>query len=111
MRWEGDRESDNVEDRRGDGGGGGGGFGFGGRSIGIGTIVVAVVASYFLGVSPATILGLLSGGAPPQQQAQVEQPRAERADDRETRFVRTTLAYTEDAWAQLFSEQGAQYTP
>ncbi|WP_314445163.1 neutral zinc metallopeptidase, partial [Massilia timonae] len=40
MRWEGDRESDNVEDRRGDGGGGGGGFGFGGRSIGIGTIVV-----------------------------------------------------------------------
>ena len=111
MRWEGDRESDNVEDRRGAGGGGGGGFGFGGRSIGIGTIVVALVASYFLGVSPATILGLLSGGAPPQQQAQIEQPRAERADDRESRFVRTTLAYTEDAWAQLFSEQGAQYTP
>ncbi|HWI78063.1 MAG TPA: metalloprotease, partial [Ramlibacter sp.] len=36
MRWEGNRESSNVEDVR-DGGGGGGGFGFGGRSIGIGT--------------------------------------------------------------------------
>ena len=113
MRWEGDRESDNVEDRRGSGGGGGGGgFGFGGRSIGIGTIAIALVASYFLGVSPTTILSLLSGGAPPpQQQAQIEQPPGARADDRESRFVRTTLAYTEDAWAQLFSEQGAQYTP
>ncbi|WP_176741197.1 neutral zinc metallopeptidase, partial [Janthinobacterium sp. HH107] len=30
MKWEGNRESDNVEDRRGeDGGGGGGGGGFG----------------------------------------------------------------------------------
>jgi len=108
MRWEGDRESDNVEDRRG--AGGGGGFGFGGRSIGLGAIAVALVASYFLGVSPSTILGLLSGGAPPQQ-AQVEQAPGARADDSESRFVRTTLAYTEDAWAQLFSEQGARYTP
>lgn len=108
MRWDGDRQSDNVEDRRGEGGGGGGGFGIGGRSIGIGTIVIALIGSYFLGVSPATILSLLSGGAPPQQ---VSQPRAEPANDRETQFVRTTLAYTEDAWAQLFTEQGATYTP
>ena len=40
MRWEGDRESDNVEDRRG--AGGGGGFGFGGGTVGIGTIVFAI---------------------------------------------------------------------
>ena len=108
MRWEGDRQSDNVEDRRGEGGGGGGGFGIGGRSIGIGTLVIALVGGYFLGISPATILGLLSGGAPPQQ---VSQPRTEPANDRETQFVRTTLAYTEDAWAQLFREQGAEYVP
>ena len=38
MKWEGNRESDNVEDRRE--GGGGGGFQVpGGRGIGIGTIV------------------------------------------------------------------------
>jgi len=108
MRWEGDRQSDNVEDRRGDGGGGGGGFGIGGRSIGIGTLVIALVGGYFLGISPATILGLLSGGAPPQQ---ASQPRSAPANDRETQFVRTTLAYTEDAWAQLFREQGAEYVP
>ena len=110
MRWEGDRQSDNVEDRRGDGGGGGGGgFGVGGRSIGIGTLVVALVGGYFLGISPTTILSLLSGGGVPPQQ--VSQPRTEPANDRETQFVRTTLAYTEDAWSQLFTEQGAQYTP
>lgn len=108
MRWEGDRQSDNVEDRRGDGGGGGGGFGIGGRSIGIGTLVIALVGGYFLGISPTTILGLLSGGAPQQQ---ASQPQGEPANDRETQFVRTTLAYTEDAWAQLFREQGAEYVP
>ena len=43
MRWEGERQSDNVEDRRASGGGGGG-FGIGGRSIGIGTIVIALLA-------------------------------------------------------------------
>ncbi|MFZ2386202.1 MAG: neutral zinc metallopeptidase, partial [Polaromonas sp.] len=39
MKWEGNRESDNVEDRRDDAGGGfsGGGGLLGGRSIGIGT--------------------------------------------------------------------------
>ena len=61
MKWEGNRESDNVEDRRDDGGPSGGG-GFGGRGIGIGSIVIALVASYFLGINPMTVLSLLSGG-------------------------------------------------
>lgn len=111
MRWEGDPESNNVEDRRGTGGGGGGGgFGIGGRSIGIGTIVIALVGSYFLGVSPATILSLLSGGGAPQVQ-QSSQPRTAPADDRESQFVKVTLRYTEDAWTQIFTEQNAQYQP
>lgn len=108
MRWEGDRQSDNVEDRRGEGGGGGG-FGFGGRSIGIGTLVIALVGGWIFGINPMTILGLLSGGAP--QQASQQQPRQAPANDRESQFVRTTLAYTEDAWTQVFREQGAQYQP
>ncbi|WP_019140106.1 KPN_02809 family neutral zinc metallopeptidase [Noviherbaspirillum massiliense] len=109
MRWEGNRESDNVEDRRGDyDGGGGGGFGFGGRSVGIGTVVVALVASYFLGINPATLLSLLSGGpAPvPTQQAPAHRPPA---DDRMARFVSTVLADTEDTWTELFRERGGQY--
>jgi predicted metalloprotease len=105
MRWEGDRQSDNVEDRRG----GGGGFGLGGRSIGIGTIVIALIGSALFGVDPGTILSLLSGGGAPA--TQVQQPAGPPADDRETQFVRTTLAYTEDAWAQLFQAQGARYVP
>ena len=60
MKWEGNRQSDNVEDRRGAGGSGGGG----GRKIGIGSVVIALVASYFFGVNPMTVLNILSGGEP-----------------------------------------------
>ena len=113
MRWEGDRQSDNVEDRRGEGGGGGGGggFGFGGKSIGIGTLVIALVGGWIFGINPVTILSLLSGGAPSQQVSQQRPPQGAPANDRESQFVATTLAYTEDAWAQVFREQGAQYQP
>ena len=44
MKWEGNRESDNVEDRRAGGGGGLGGL-VGGRGIGIGTIVIALLGT------------------------------------------------------------------
>lgn len=110
MKWEGNRESDNVDDRRGESSGGGG-FGLGGGSLGIGSIAIALVASYFLGVSPMTILNLLNGGggqsAPVHQQAPSGQPPA---NDRMTRFVRTVLADTEDSWSAIFRERGASYT-
>ncbi|HEY3046597.1 MAG TPA: neutral zinc metallopeptidase [Polaromonas sp.] len=116
MRWEGNRESDNVEDRRDDGddggGGGGGGFGFGGRSIGIGTIVVALLGGWVLGINPLTILSLLSGGAPPAQVQQHQPHRpAQRppADDRMAKFVSTVLADTEDVWKDVFTKGGASY--
>ena len=69
MKWEDQRESSNVEDRR-DGSGGGGGFGIGGRSIGIGTIVIALLGGWALGINPLTILSLLSGGGAPTAQVQ-----------------------------------------
>ncbi len=117
MKWEGNRESDNVEDRRGDsddGGntGGGGGGGFGGRHIGIGSIVIALVASYFFGVNPMTVLSLLSGGsAPVTSSQQSQQPKAHRppANDRETKFVETVLGDTEDVWTEMFRASGKQY--
>jgi len=107
MKWEGNRESDNVEDAR-DSGGGGGGFGFGGRSIGIGTIVIALVGGAIFGINPLTILGILSGGSP-QQEAQQGPAKAPPADDRMAKFVSTVLADTEDVWKQLFSQGGATY--
>jgi len=108
MKWEGNRESDNVEDRRGSGGGGGFGFG-GGRSVGIGTIAIALVASWFFGVSPTTILALLTGGAP--EISQVQQTPAQRppASDQMAKFVSTVLADTEDTWTELFRAQGSSY--
>jgi predicted metalloprotease len=114
MRWEGDRESDNVDDRRGGGGGGGGGgFNIGGRGVGLGTVAIALVASIFFGVDPGTVIGMLGGGGggPAPQVQQQRAPNAPQADDRETRFVRTVLGYTEDAWTPIFKEQGSTYRP
>lgn len=109
MKWEGNRESDNVEDRRDDGGGGGGGFGFGGRSVGIGTIVIALVGGWIFGINPLTILGLLSGGGPPVQVQQQGPAHKPPADDRMAKFVSTVLADTEDVWTDIFTKAGGAY--
>ena len=110
MKWEGNRESDNVEDRRSGSGGGGGGLGglLGGRSIGIGTIVVALVGGWIFGINPLTILGVLSGGEPTAQVAQAPAQRPP-ADDRMAKFVSTVLADTEDVWKDIFTKGGATY--
>ena len=107
MKWEGNRESENVDDQRGSGGGGGG-FGFGGRSIGIGTIVLALLGSWIFGVNPLTMLDLLSGGGGniPTQQAPAQAPPS---NDRQARFVSVVLADTEDTWTELFRAQGGNY--
>ena len=112
MKWEGDRQSDNVEDRRGEsgGGGGGGGFGLGGRSIGLGSVAIALVAGWVFGINPLTVLGLLSGDggqqAPTVQTAPAARPPA---GDRQAAFVSTVLADTEDVWREQFKAQGASY--
>ncbi|MCW5656698.1 MAG: neutral zinc metallopeptidase [Burkholderiaceae bacterium] len=105
MKWEGNRQSDNVEDRRS--GGPLGGMGFGGRSIGIGTIVIALIAGWIFGINPLTLLGVLSGGeAPMVSQGPAQRPPA---DDRLAAFVSTVLADTEDVWKAQFAAQGATY--
>ena len=107
MKWEGNRESDNVEDRRGSGGSSGGGR-LGGRSIGIGSIAIALVASYFLGVSPMTVLNILSGGSPAPQSQEVE-ARKPPPDDQMAKFVSTVLGDTEDVWKEVFKQGGSTY--
>ena len=106
------RESSNVEDRRDEGGGGGGGgFSFGGGSIGIGGVVIALVASYFLGINPMTLISLLSGGGggAPVQTQQQRPAKAPPKSDTEARFVSMVLADTEDTWRDLFSKMGKTY--
>ena len=112
MKWEGNRESDNVEDRRdGGGGGGGGGIGglLGGRSIGIGTIVVALVGGWIFGINPLTILSLLSGGGGTEQVQQQAPAHPPPANDPMARFVSTVLADTEDVWKDVFAKGGKSY--
>ena len=109
MRWEGNRESSNVEDMRESGGGGGGGFGLGGRTIGIGTIVIALVGGAIFGINPLTILGALTGGGEPAPQVQQGPAPQPPANDPMAKFVKTVLADTEDVWTQLFKQGGASY--
>lgn len=105
MRLDDQRDSDNVEDRRGEGPGGG--FSIGGGGLGIGSIVIALVASYFLGVNPLTVLGLLQENpAPVSHSAPAHKPPAE---DQMARFVGKVLASTEDTWQAVFRDSGKQY--
>lgn len=97
MRWQGRRESGNVEDRRGMGRGlviGGGG--------GLATLVILAIAM-FTGVDPRQLLQSApsaevgqQGGAPP-------------ADDPQAKFVSVILADTEDTWNQVLPQAGRQY--
>ena len=107
MRLDNSRDSDNVEDRRDDSGGGGGGFG--GRSIGLGTIVIALAASYFFGIDPQIILGLAGGGGTPTTASAPAPAHKPPADDAPAHFVSKILAETEDTWTLIFRESGKQY--
>ncbi len=101
MKWEGNRQSSNIEDRRGM-------SGLGGRSIGIGGVVVALIASLIFGVDPGTVLSMLGGG--PAGPSQIEAPAGQApANDRVAQFVSVVLADTEDTWQQIFRANGADY--
>ncbi len=110
MKWEGNRQSDNVEDART----GGGGRGFpigGGRGLGLGSIAIALVAGWIFGINPLTVLGVLSGvdgggTAPRVQQLPATRPPT---GDRAAAFVSTVLADTEDVWAAQFKQAGRTY--
>lgn len=98
MRWQGRRESSNIEDRRGMRFGRAGG-------IGLGTIVLALVAAYF-GVDPSVILQ----GTQPSQQPAEQGPYNESPEEAHLReFVSVVLADTEDAWGAIFAAAGRTY--
>jgi uncharacterized protein len=96
MRWQGRRESDNVEDRRGS------------RSKtmvggGIGTLVIVLLV-YLLGGDPQQILENAS-----TQETQVA-PYTPSAEENEmAKFVAVVLGDTEDVWEKLFQQAGETY--
>ena len=110
MKWEGQRESDNVEDRRAGGfGGGGGGFRLGGGGIGVGTIVIALVAGWIFGINPLALLGMMGGGQAPVIESPQTPAQRPPASDEMARFVSVVLADTEDVWSGVMRGGGAQY--
>ncbi|TBL62472.1 KPN_02809 family neutral zinc metallopeptidase [Hafnia alvei] len=110
MRWQGRRESDNVEDRRGDSTGSSGGLGGGGFRVprgkgGLILLVVVLVAGYY-GVD----LTLLLNGEAPVGQTQTQSQQVNSPEDNQmAKFTSVILASTEDTWGQLFQKMGKQY--
>ena len=100
MRWEGQRESDNVEDRRGMGpariGGG----------LGLGGLVLVLAVSYFTGINPLTLIDMLNGvqdmteSSGPSEPAPIGAP-----NDQLGKFAAIVLADTETTWRKLLGPQ------
>ncbi|PKO28859.1 MAG: metalloprotease [Betaproteobacteria bacterium HGW-Betaproteobacteria-9] len=115
MKWGNNRQSDQVEDRRSSSGGGmfgGGGRRTGGKGIGLGTIVIALLAGWIFGINPMTILSFLGGAgdlAPSQTQNAPASTPAGKPTDEMGQFVAAVLGGTEDVWMAVFQQSGSQY--
>ena len=100
MRWQGNRQSDNVEDRRSVRGpvmmGGG-----------IGTVVILLLVLVLGG--PKAVLQFLQQAPQGGVVAPAGPGEGGAADDETTAFVRTVLADTEDVWDQQFQLIGRPY--
>jgi predicted metalloprotease len=97
MRWRDQRESENIEDRRGSG-----------RTIavggGLGGILLIVLALIF-GADPRKLLEQL-----PQTDNNPQTSRSANGEEQELRkFVGVVLAQTEDAWQEKFRQMGREY--
>lgn len=106
MRWQDRAESDNVEDRRGQGSYGLRGMPIGGKTGAI-LLVVVLVAGYF-GYDLSPLLTGLGGDSA------VSVPRETgggAGSDELARFTSVALKTTEDTWSQIFREAGRQYSP
>ena len=100
MRWKTGRRSSNIEDQRGRRAGP---VAFKG---GIGTIVLVLAASYFLGINPLDILMMQTGtGTDVGQTDRQPTPEEQQMAD----FVSVVLADTEDTWTEIFRQSGKTY--
>ena len=107
MRWQGRRESDNVEDRRGQSGspmGGGGGFRLPSGKGGIVLLIIVLVAGYY-GVD---LTGMLTGEPVTPQQTTTQRSISPQ-DEEAAKFTKVILADTEDTWGAIFKDMGRQY--
>ena len=100
MRWQDERRSTNVEDRRG----------FPVRGAGVvggGAVIVALIAA-LLGAPPGLVRALLGGGT--DDGTATQQPRpVDPAENERVDFVRAVLGSTEDVWSAVLPASGARY--
>ncbi len=94
MRWQGRRQSQNVEDRRSMS------TGRMAATGGIGSIVMIVIA-LLMGVNPLALLQQPNPGLGPQAVGP--------ADEELKEFVSVVLADTEEVWHKLFRQMGRDY--
>jgi uncharacterized protein len=92
--------SSNVEDRRGMG------MGRIGGGLGVGGIVIALIAYFVFGIDPGTMMSVTEQAAP--QQESREAPTGAPTDEM-GQFVAKVLGSTEAAWSRLFEQSNAQY--
>jgi uncharacterized protein len=104
MRWRGERQSDNVEDRRGMS------ISRGAKAGGIGGLglVAIVVISMFIGVDPSALLQVVGQNTQTASVSQEQEANAPVNDDKRD-FVKVVLAQTEDVWKNIFQQAGKTY--
>ncbi|NHO32931.1 KPN_02809 family neutral zinc metallopeptidase [Acetobacter fallax] len=100
MRLDDERESSNIEDRRGSGGGR--------VRIGIGGVILVLGALYF-GVDPQVVLNLLNNAPTSGSSAPVVAQAPSAGDDAGKIFISRILASTEDVWTSYFQQMGRTY--
>lgn len=99
MRWIGNKESGNVEDRRG--GGGGRGVAMGG---GIGGIIIVLIY-LFLGGDPSQVVNQLQNSAPAQSSSA---PRSAE-EEKLASFTKVVLGLTETVWDSIYQSNRSSY--
>jgi predicted metalloprotease len=115
MRLDDVPESQNIEDRRGDGpmsGGPGMGLPIGRGGLGIGTIVVLGLIGWALGIDPRLLIGgaeIFSGGPSQQSAPPSSTTKTGAPSDEMGKFVAQVLKTTEVEWKKIFEASNATY--
>lgn len=98
MRWRDQRQSTNVEDRRG----------MGGRNVAIGGggigVIVLAIAIYLCGGDPSQLLQ--NAPTPTQVPAPGTAANKQVSQDENRQFVGAVMGSLEDAWRQILPQQG-----
>lgn len=102
MRWTDKGRSSNLEDRRGGGGRRAGG-------IGIVGIVLALGISFFTGVNPLEILGVVGGVSGAAGGAQEAAPIEDASEEPMVRFLSSALDDAQSTWRSILAQNGKEY--